>query len=1236
VTLLGIRYPKVHEFAIMSASETPATNPYSSSLTAHYAYMVHQTAIPIAPARYGEVRKVVFYASVRWASTSSVARLRVAPMATGANKTPDSITLPPSSILRVSGANTAWSFTAFDAAQLFDAVGDTSVASLPTSTQQITGATTLLSIEFDRFDAGSADFFAVWDSVAGTDQYLGFRIVVERMDGSNAGVATFADVGVTVVQAPSTSNRSVTLIPLTVAYIIGATMSKTYGSFRSRLFRYVAANWDNITEATILTRCFWTNTGTRTFRVGLHKLGTYEPATFDLLYEEQFADNTSRAAGDTILCRTADVKGYLVDGADHCVLYEDQTSAGNRDEPESWLEIVQEDFTLTECHHDGGNQYRVDTTPTLYGSPATPLFDPVWYQSFPDSLILSRAVFLAFSHLSAVANTTIRLHIDANLESNITGLSGTSATIAGINPQLNATPTATVGCKTRSQTPSPDPIDLAGQRKMVFGIVIGTGAGTDDLVGTTELIYALYVPAREVPEIGDVFELGEFNPECCASTAAGLGDPGLLILSNGSTLPKKFDPQHEAIEDAGIPAPFCDEALPTSQVDDTAASPSGGLGAGTYYYRYTFRNCCTNKESDPNDTGILVDTSGASPAAQVTLNFTNVRIPGDPQICEICVYRTVLDAGDVTVMAKVGCFDPDTTSTFVDDVADSALDFTNDGLSLLNAPPPCVPILAEFRNRIFGMGDIPDLSPAGTVSVVTGSNIVTGDDNVQWTRCMEGKYIQLEGDCRAYEIACVMPPLAGESPPLGRLKLVDPYAGSDQTGALYTICGRPNRLWFSEPLEPEYWPAANFLDVESGDGDRLMGAISNFDSLVICKRRKTYVLRFSDTPTEVNVPSRISSDIGCIAPRSFAQVESGSVWLSDRGLCLYDGRSVAMIPESVMFDSYFTDPDNANYVRRDSEGRVIGAVGVYYPKRQQYLLLLPTVQTVRGANLLMVWDTQLRNVTVWKFCQEFLAMTVGKDSDGNERVYLGDTNGFVWLLDIGDSDGVGSPGQTGTTSGVITDAGIDSLGASFIEDTTASFIEGGLPALAGLSGVAGLSAAFAGDDLGLAGACVFYRASDAAPDDPWESRTIFAATQTKLYVTPSFTTDAPPQGYDYLIGAIDFRAEFKPTNFGDDDLLKRPWRQCIVHEPETVTSLVRVELIPDFQNSDDEEGSVVDAQGQIGQGRVFDMNFSKGRQLQPVGRQLYNFEQIVLTNFAPESPIRLLNHLMMVDAHTSK
>jgi len=304
---------------------------------------------------------------------------------------------------------------------------------------------------------------------------------------------------------------------------------------------------------------------------------------------------------------------------------------------------------------------------------------------------------------------------------------------------------------------------------------------------------------------------------------------------------------------------------------------------------------------------------------------------------------------------------------------------------------------------------------------------------------------------------------------------------------------------------------------------------------------------------------------------------------------------------------------------------------VYYAKREQYLLLLPSKRTVRGADMMLVWNVKLRNITLLTFCQEFASMVVGKDSDGNDRVYLGDTNGFVWIYDLGDTDGAGSPNHTGTVQGTVTASGIDAATtASFIDDSTASFIEGGLPGLAGLSGVAGLSGAFSGspgDNLGLAGVCVFFRAAGSAPDDAWDSRIVYAATATRLYVTPSLTTNIA--GYDYMIGPIELDLRFKPTNYGTDDNAKRNWRHAVTFVPQAQASALRIEVLNDLASSDELATEV--EQPTVGEGRLFDMSQTKGRQVGTLPRVIHNFIAVRMHNFAPDEPIEIINHALMFE-----
>lgn len=1260
---------------VVSATPYSLSNPAFGSGTAVVAgtagSIATQTAenarLYIAPSCYSAVRKVVFWAVFRHEYTGTEAavpvRLRVAPSSTSTTaRTIDSATFASSQIRQTSpfGGGSAWAAaTPTNEAVFYDA---NPASQNQINTFRINSATAegsqVVYQEFDVFDAADAAFFSDFNAIAADnddDRHIAYTLAIQRLDGvawttsgaTSARAPILVACGFAVVQAPSAVNKTRLYIPCFNADRQTSLSTGTVYSGSTCPFFYNADEWSGTMQVRMILRQQGKPAASSgSFAVRLNRV-TQDSTSVTQLLEETFTATNSTSA--TYVARTQEFLSLLADG--DVVSPQSRGISSNKAWPYGWYEITLSGFNVATLPFPAGMPPAspsfiaggIPAATTEYDTSAG-LFDPTWFEDMESGRFLSSRIQSGLLHLSAGNNSSQGLSMNALLEANVS----TSLFNTDLPPSLSSTPNASTGSKLRDgELTGDNPVNVAGIRKLTqaFGGTQWTVGGTDT-PGTINLIYVVNIPNEEEVPIGPVFDVGAFNAEGCASTAAGLGEPGVLVITNGASIPKKFNPAAVGttaeVEDCGIPTPFAGEVV-SYVTADMAASPEGGLGLGTYRYRYTFRNCCTNKESDPNPEDIVVDTTGRSPAAQVTLSFAGVRIPADAQICEVCVYRTNLD-GDFPIMAKVGCFNPDETSTFVDQVSDDALDFTTSPLSILNAPMPCVSTVIEFRNRLFGFGDIPNLAPAGTVSVINGDDIILGSDDVQWDRCLEGKLIRVGADCRVYEILRVLPPEAGTSPPIQRLQLTEPYGGTTDTGLDYILTGRPNRLYFSEPLEPEYWPAINFLDVESGDGDRLMGGASNFDRLVICKRNKTYVLTFRENPgVEVYVPSRISSDIGCIGPRTFAQVESGTVWLAERGLALFDGRTVQHIPESVMMNRIFVDPDDPNYVRRDRNGRVIDAVGVFYPKREQYLLLLPTVRTTRGCSLMLVWDTKLKNITLLDFCQEFLSMVVAKDASGNQRVYLGDTNGFVWIYDVGDTDGVGVPNATGTVRGDVTGAGIDPITqASYLDCSDASFIEGGVPSVAGLSGIAGLSPSFEGGNMGLAGACVLTRRKDAAYDDPWTVRTIYAATTTRLYVTPQWGPDTPFDEtgefeFEFMLGPIGMDCIFKPQNYGIDDTQKRSWRQIVVHEVEQFASQLRVDLLPDFSMVDPEADTVVDpVTGETGEGRVFRMDYAKGRQIKPVGRDIHNHMAIRMRNFAPEEPIRIINHVLCEEPRGSK
>jgi hypothetical protein len=1119
----------------------------------------------------------------------------------------------------------------------------------------------ILIVEFDFFDPGHQDFWSDLATIAtgGVDNYMGFSVALKiDMATYTAGHNDSVDImgcGLWMIQAPNPNNNTCTKLGIghnTAVANFAAIKKSGYDLLGNddggrHRWRYRAGEWDGITSVTAVLTGEISDADDLLFKV--YKINPNNTET--VIYEQTFSGLNS--GNGHVYVRSTELLPSLEDGALYSSDWHYSGAGGTAIFWNSWLEITQANCTKTVHYCDVGKEHDWSTdfneAPPFNQSPqigtGVNYWDPIFFQSYPESSVLSNRIYGSVTVQGAINAERYKLRSSLDFvarddqPANDPLALDTEPQITGSGGRLNEVQWQ------ENDIDQNNPRLLVGPRKLYMrSPSSGVWSGAGFPVLQLGIQFAHLVPPSDVPELGDLFDLSPFNPVGCAATSAGLGDPGVLIITNGSVRPVRFNANARTVNPVGLIPPFCGEN-PTFIVEETASSPEGlGLVNGTYKYRYTFRNCCTGRESDPSFDDVEVTVSvGGGAKGKVTLSFAGIRVPGtfqEDEICEICVYRTVV-GGAFPVMAKVGCFDPLDTELFIDDLDDTQLDFLNDPLSEFNAPMPCVPYVAEYRNRVFGAGDIPDLSPDGTVGALNGSMFIDGDGDVEFDQCMPGRFIFIEGDCRGYEIDQVLPPQFGLSPPLARLKLVEPYEGEDNVGSNFLICGRPNRLFGTEPLEPEFWPVVNFLDIEPGDGDRITGLFSNFDRLGICKRRKTYILAFGDNPfLEINVPARISSDIGCMGPRTFAQIESGTAWLAERGIAVYDGRSVMHVPESVDINDLFVDPDNPRYVRRNANSIVVDAVAVFYPKREQYLLLLPTVQTARGANLMVVWDTKQRNITILEFCQEFQSMVVGRDTNGDERVYLGDTNGFVWSFDIGDTDGVGTPGNTGTVRGIMTDGGIGlATGASFIEDTNATFIVGGLPELGGVSGanLEGVTPSFGGANLGMAGACIAVREDKTKP---WIIRTIWLSTSTEVFVTPAWASAEsglrPQAGWEYMLGPIRFEAVFKPTNMGSEDLTKRHWKHGLVHVIEEAASEVLVELLPDFSDVDQFEGDILSDDEQEDTGRTFNMDFALGRQTRKVEKIVHVYMGVRLTNHAPEEPIRIINHFMEVDPRTSR
>jgi len=1214
-TTLNVRYPKIcrsHANEVSTVAVGPAT-----ADARHVAF--------VRPRAYSNVQQVWPWVEGRAPNTIGAVwngKLWVARTGTGPG-------LPVTSVAPTPGSGTGFQYNNF-------AVNTADILVSGQSVNQSSLVEYLSSVPL--FDAMTAQAFRdIWNN-ATENQYLMLQFGAQRTDAS-AGDLVLGSAGISVVQAPDTVNRTVTQIPMwdtndgTTATGADYEGSAIDAIARMRRFRWKSSEFDGVTAVRIVA-FVQLDVGAPTGSVVFKLKNNAGSDVFSQTCTIGTAVTNSGQVMGMVAFRSTDLKALLTDNEVYNVSINPSSAAyWAISSPGRCLYIVleveqQSGFSRTTTVYTArqANSGYATTVPINTAVGGGDLFAPLYFANVANFVRPMRAWAMMRSDTGSGVNIQLRSRDEDKFESARTcnfdaspalliGSGGPTHSLVEINLDAASSLALPNGC--------------IGDRSFYFKALgaYGGGGASDSGLSGVFLAISFDVPTGLAPSLGNLFAVGDFDPIGCVSTAAGGGTPGILLIGNGAAIPKKFDPQAGVIQDAGLPQPFVNHApSPANRIVDNHNPSPGGLGltAGAVYtYAYTFKNCCTGKESNPS-VPFTVSTVGAVPAAKVTLGFAGMMIPSDSQICEICIYRTVAN-GAFPNLAKVGCFNPDVTTTFVDMLSDNQLDFINDFLSQLNNPPPCVPYLISHKRRIFGAGDIPLTNPAGTVSVQNGSKDVIGDFDVQWDRCLEGRYIQVQGDCRKYQIQFILPPSVGTSPAINGLRLYEEYEGPSAAGRLYTICGDANTVYYSEPEEPEYWPIVNQFPVEPGDGDFITMLGSSYDRIIIAKRTKTYVADYREIPaTEIVDPARISPDIGCVGSRTFTQVENWSLWLADRGIALFDGRGVQHLPVSDGISDIFIDPDSPRYMRRNRNGLVPEAVAVNYPVRQQVWLGIPTIRSNRGFDCIIVWDYKEDTVTLYEFCNQFLSMIVAKDSEGNPKVYLGDDKGFVWVADTGHTDGVGTPGNTGSVRGFITSAA-DTF--SF-DDANATFVEGGIPGLGGLSGAAGLSPFLDEQPLGMAGACVYFRdpngAFTAADGSKWDQRTVWASTKQRVYYTPP--SAAPiAAGTEYMLGPINWYATLKPSNLGKDSTQKRTIDLFLVHVPEEFDSVLKIEFLPDFSAVDERAGAISSDDTGIPGDRTMLMSSPKGRQNVSIGRVKHAYMGYKLSNFAPEQPIRVLN-----------
>jgi len=101
----------------------------------------------------------------------------------------------------------------------------------------------------------------------------------------------------------------------------------------------------------------------------------------------------------------------------------------------------------------------------------------------------------------------------------------------------------------------------------------------------------------------------------------------------------------------------------------------------------------------------------------------------------------------------------------------------------------------------------------------------------------------------------------------------------------------PSQLQWSNSFEPETWPAVNYWDIKTGDGDVITAIHRHLGELIIFKKYSTHVLR--GTNLDDFKLEEVDTGIGCVGNNAIGAIGPYLFFVSAGGLCVWNGMRVA-------------------------------------------------------------------------------------------------------------------------------------------------------------------------------------------------------------------------------------------------------------------------------------------------------------------------------------------------------
>lgn len=197
------------------------------------------------------------------------------------------------------------------------------------------------------------------------------------------------------------------------------------------------------------------------------------------------------------------------------------------------------------------------------------------------------------------------------------------------------------------------------------------------------------------------------------------------------------------------------------------------------------------------------------------------------------------------------------------------------------------------------------------------------------------------------------------------------------SGALSTV-------WFSQVAEPELVEADFNFEVRTNDGDKITGLRTYGSNLLVFKKNSFHQL--TGDSAENFLLSEVSAEYGCLSNRAIVRYEDVILFLSQKGICEFNGANVRIISNKI--ESIFR---SMNIAAAEEN-----AVGVHDQLRNEIKFIIPCDGATVN-NCMIVYDYLADAWAVWDIPQ-MSSMTIAKREFDSERVFFGSYTGAVFCF----------------------------------------------------------------------------------------------------------------------------------------------------------------------------------------------------------------------------------------------